>query len=339
MFNLHLAGPGISRARPERRRSGTGVVSGLVLAAMLVSLSGCASFRGSAEPVVPLARRLKETDRLHEVNALLHYYSSDAHTRGGLDQRSYRNYVADIYMSAADARYDEFKASLSRQSRGSNFGSAATVLLLNGLAVVSGVQGARALAMGSAVVTGTNSALSKDVFYDKTLQALLAAMDGNRSTVKIRIRDGLKRSPEEYSLQNAFDDIRDLEAQASLDRALQQITTLATTDAATKKAKLQTLYKAPILTAQEVEPLVAFKVQITGLQKSGKAEDLAALKAMAAAAGTTTDAPPRKIRSDLLDWLNKPEQEADLDETIARLNDAATATKPVATAPAAPGNP
>jgi hypothetical protein len=290
-----------------------------MLGMLLIAISACASLRGSAEPVVSLQERLKETQTLKESTALRRFYASSDVPRGGLTQENYRNYVSDIYLSAADARYDAFKASLSREVRGTGFGSNATVLVLNGVAVVSGIEGARALAVAANVVSGANSALAAHMFNDKTLQALLAAMEGNRTTVKIRIRTGLQRPVSEYSLRDALDDIRDLEAQASLDSAIQQLTSLATNDTAAKKATLTTLYTAPVLKQPVLDELSKIADYIDNLTAAAIADPakLKILNDMANAAHLTPGAAPQDTRDALLTWLDDPAQTADPAKVVA----------------------
>lgn len=281
---------------------------------MLIGLSGCASFRGSATPVVALNDRLAAVRSLSEKEALLQYYRLPATERA-----NYRDYVADIYMAAADARYDEFKANLSREVRGSNFGSTATVLALNGVAIVSGIEGARALAAASAVITGTNASLGKQVFFDKTLQALLAAMEGSRTSVKIRVHTGLRLPADQYSLRDALDDIRDLEAQASLDSAIQQVTALATADTAVKKATLKSLYTAPVLDPADVVRLSTLTAYIDKLAASAEPKDQAKLTDLAKGLKVDVGADATATSDNLVTWLNRLSKTADLDAVAAKM--------------------
>ena len=69
-----------------------------------------------------------------------------------------RDYVAGVYSRAADARYQAFRTSLSREMRGASFGANAAVLLMNGVAIVSGIEGARALAAARAEVPPSDHA-------------------------------------------------------------------------------------------------------------------------------------------------------------------------------------
>ena len=283
----------------------------------LLALGGCASFSGSAAPVVGLQTRLDAVKALPEDEALRQFASTASDARHGLDPKSYRNYVAGVYERAADAQYLAFRTSLSREAKGAGFGSGAAMLVMNGAAIVSGAEGARALA--AAVTSGTYSALSKEVFQDQTLQALLAAMDSRRATAKIALHKGLREEANVYTMRDAFDAIYDLERQASLDVAIQQLTTLAMEDAADQEAALQSLYQAPPLTQGQVAQLAPIVRFVTRLSASDQQADLAMLNAIAGVAGVTVSARPRETRNDIVEWLNAPAQTDDLDAVVARL--------------------
>lgn len=306
------------------RREGGRRLTVIAACGLLALLGGCASFSGSAEPVVGLQTRLDAVKALPEAQALREFGSTAVGARGGLTPRSYRDYVAGVYVRAADAQYLAFRTNLSREAKGAGFGTSTAILLMNGAAIVSGVEGARALAAAAAVTSGTYSALSKEVFQDQTLQALLAAMDSRRATAKITLQQGLQQKANVYSMQDAFDAIYDLERQASLDVAIQQLTTLATQDAAEQEAALQTEYLAPLMEDSEVDRLAAIVGYVTGLARSGQPADVDMLNRIAVAAGLTVsaDATPNDLRKAIGKWLNLPAQRSDLDTVIAKLKSA-----------------
>ena len=297
------------------------LLRGALAGALVAALAGCASFSGSAEPVVSLKTRLDAVKALPEADALAAFASGDDEDRGGLDPKSYRDYVAGVYVRAADAQYLAFRTNLSRETKGAGFGSSTAILVMNGAAIVSGVEGARALATAAAVTSGTYSALSKEVFQDKTLQALLAAMDSRRATAKIALQKGLQQPANVYTLRDAFDAIYDLERQASLDVAVQQLTTLATADAAAQEKVLKSLYQAPILTQAAVDRLAAILDYVDALAASNQRADLDMLNAIAAAPGIEVGVgdTPGKTRNNIVVWLNDPAQTADIDAVIAKL--------------------
>lgn len=283
------------------------------------TLTGCASFTGSAGPISQRSARLDAVKALPEAEALRKFYSPNNSDRGGLDPASYRNYVSAVYEGAADAQYQAFRTQLSREIKGSQFGSTVAVLLMNGAAIVSGAEAARALAAASAVTTGTQGSFSKDVVYEKTLQALFAAMDGRRTSAKIRLKAGRQQSADRYSLREAFDDIADLERQASLDVAVEQLTALATTDAAAKETVLKSLYQAPILTEPQATRLASIVDFVDSLAANPTPANVAVLNGIAGVAKVTVADTPAKTRNNIVFWLNAPEQTGDLAAVVTKL--------------------
>lgn len=216
------------------------------LAAIAVaSLGGCAALRSSAKPVTPIDTRVGYVAAYPEAEIYRNFFLSEdkcGSCRQGLSQTEYRNMIAALYMSAADARYEQFRTALAVEAKGTAFGGNLGVLLVNGIAVVSGNEARRALAAGSAVVAGGQAAVSKDLFVDKTLAAVLAAMDANRSEAKTTIVTKLRLDAMQYTLPDVMADIRHLEDQARLDAAIQKLTATASADAADKKRQLDVAY-------------------------------------------------------------------------------------------------
>lgn len=286
------------------------------------TLTGCASFSGTAKPIKEPSTRLAALGDISEKQALLNYYAKEDSSRDNLDRENYRNYVSAVYEGAADAQYQAFRVQLAREIKGTSFASTVGVLLMNGAAIVSGAEASRALAAGAAVTTGAYGSFSKDVLFDRTLQALLAAMDGRRSEAKIRLRAGRQLGVDRYSLRDAFDDIADLERQASLDVAVQQLSALATTDAAAKEKLLKSLYQVPLYTPAQEARLAPVINYVDALLKSNKDADVTMLKAIAMAAKIEIKEGEelRKTRNNIIDWLNRPEQVKNIDTVIANLN-------------------
>jgi hypothetical protein len=252
---------------------------------LLGSLTACASFSGSAKPVVPLRSRLDAVSALPESDALRRFASPDDAVRSGLDQKSYRNYVAAIYLRAADARYAAFRTRLSREAKGASFGANAAVLVMNGAAIVSGVEGARALAAAAAVTSGTYATFSKEVLYEKTLQAMLAAMDAQRALARGQLAAGLLLPADQYSLGDALADIERVEEQASLDVAVQHITALATADAKKQEAAVHSVFQVGVLREDTETRLAALNSFVETLAASTIQADKDMLEAMANALG------------------------------------------------------
>lgn len=217
----------------------------------LLATAGCTSLRGSAEPVIPVRERVNYVANYPEDTVYKTFFASKDNCssgerppvcRDGLTRVQYRNMITALYMSAADARYEEFRTRLSQEAKGTAFGGNIAILLMNGISVVSGNEARRALAAGSAVVAGGQASVSKDLFIDKALGAVLASMDGARAEAKTRIVEKLRLDADQYSLPEALADVRRVEEQARLDQAIQKLTSTAVADAEEKQKKLDAAY-------------------------------------------------------------------------------------------------
>src|SRR5437588_6320881 len=153
----------------------------LVLVASLLLLGACSTITGYPKSAV-------NDDT--EIAASQSYFSSDVRTkedtpsdttRGGLTRQQYRDAVVYGRLGVIDIRYREFEKALAAANSGVATGSDLTVLVLNGLGATTGAAAAKsALAAASAGVVGAKSAINTDLFYQKTLPALLAQMQAGR---------------------------------------------------------------------------------------------------------------------------------------------------------------
>jgi hypothetical protein len=205
----------------------------------LGSLGACASFSAMPEPVLTTQDAIDVTHDYPVHQALRRYHAPTDADREGLSPRHWRDMVVGVYLAAADARYQEFRANLSREMRGGNFGLDVAVLGISAAGTVSGQATANALAAITGALTGTRSALSKDVYFERTLPALVASMDASRTEVATRVHTGLTKPVEEYPLERAITDVLAYERAASLDQAIQRVTVSAAVDAATQQAAFQ----------------------------------------------------------------------------------------------------
>ncbi|WP_297512292.1 hypothetical protein [uncultured Caulobacter sp.] len=291
----------------------------MMLVGALAALTGCAAIRGAAKPVSPVDTRLALIKTYPEDQVYRAFYKlSDAcdagetACRGGLGRTDYRDMIVALYLSAADARYEEFRLSLSREAKGTAFGGNLAVLIMNGAAVVSGNEARRALAAGSAVVSGGQAAVSKDLFVEKTLPAVLASMDANRSTARAAIITKLRLGADEYTLPEAISDVRALEGQARLDEAVQTLTTTAAADAAAKKKVLDAAYMVKLQ-----GPLAARK---QALLLDLQALDDEKLGQAAQALGAPTAAGRAEQTARIRVWFNANVQsDAAFDQAVARV--------------------
>jgi len=136
-------------------------------------------------------------------------------------------------MLAYDVAYETFKQQLLTEGNSVNTIGDLVVLALSGLGATAGTATTKAaLAAASAGIVGAKTAISSDLFYQRTLPALIAQMDANRATAKAAILNGLSRPDTDYPLVRAFVDLQQLSDAGSMIGAVGTITG----DAAKKSA-------------------------------------------------------------------------------------------------------
>lgn len=236
-----------------RIRAGLGKA---LLLISLGSLGACASFSAMPEPVLKTQDVINITSDYPVNRALRLYHAPNDSDREGLSQRHWRDMVVGVYMAAADARYHEFRGNLSREMRGSNFGLDLAVLGLSGAGTVSGEATANVLAAITGALTGTRTALSKDVYFEQALPALVASMEAARIQVATRIHTGLTKPVDEYPLERAITDVLAYERAASLDQAIQRVTVGAAVDVATQQAAFARIERVSATVPAVERPLV-----------------------------------------------------------------------------------
>lgn len=300
-----------------RRARGALILRIMALTALLTGLAGCAALSGAAKPVSPVDTRLAFVKAYPEDRVYRAFYKladtcapNETACRDGLTRTDYRDMVVALYLSAADARYEQFRLALSREAKGTAFGGNLAVLIMNGAAVVSGDEARRALAASSAVVTGGQAAVTKDLFVEKTLPAVLASMDANRSTARAAIITKLRLGADRYSLPEAIADVRALEGQARFEEAVQTLTSTATANAADKKKQLDAAYAVKLQ-----GPLAARKqALLLDLQSLDNSQLGQAAQALGAPAATDRATQIANIRV----WMNSNVQdETSFDKAVA----------------------
>lgn len=126
---------------------------------------------------------------------------------------------------AYDIEFDAFERQLYGSGNAITTGSDLIVLILSGLAATTGDAGTKAaLAAASAGVVGAKGIINKDLYYQRTIPALLAQMEANRERAKLVILQGLSRSDAEYSLWIAYLDLDTLKNSGSIPGAIANIT-------------------------------------------------------------------------------------------------------------------
>ncbi|HEV2817221.1 MAG TPA: hypothetical protein VGW40_08380 [Allosphingosinicella sp.] len=200
--------------------------SGLCASLLLVSLASlgaCASFQAHPEPVLDTVSVVNSAN-INVRDVLSAFASEDPAPREGLTPKAYRDMVIGTYLMAADMRYLQFRRRLAAESRGSSLLLDIGILGLSGGASLATEATANALAAGAAGLTGTRAAVSRDIYFDRTIPAMIGVMDAERTRIRTLIVVNLRKSAEEYPLAVALSDVSSYEAAASLDAAIEILT-------------------------------------------------------------------------------------------------------------------
>jgi hypothetical protein len=209
----------------------------LALAVIFASttLGGCASVDGYQKSPEPSSVIKSRHLTYYGVNADAAYYSASGDARQVLrDQLVYGK------MQALEDDFIDFERSLNSAGNYVSLGSDLTVLVLNGIAATTGTAATKsALSAASAGVVGAQGAVNKDLYYQKTLSALICQMQANREKARLTIIQNLKQSDSAYPLNAAEIDLKRLEEAGSLVNAVNDIAQQASTSKQNSQAQIQ----------------------------------------------------------------------------------------------------
>ncbi len=145
-----------------------------------------------------------------------------------MKRQNIRDTVVLSRVRAYDLEFDEFERSLYKGGTALPTTADLVVLVLSGLGATIGAAPTKAaLSAASAGVIGAGGVVNKDLFYQKTLPALLSQMEANRTNVKKTIFTGLAQPDAKYGLLMADIDLDTLKSAGSVPSAISNITTQA----------------------------------------------------------------------------------------------------------------
>lgn len=194
----------------------------LMAAALLVALQGCASFQGA--PDWNRAQNAKEADPMFDA-AVERYYA----TTKPAQRLAARNLFIETRMVIINRSYVAFKESIYSQRVGSAVGTDLATILLGAAGAAVGDVGIKTGAAAlSAGLIGGKASIDKNLYFDRTLPAILAQMDGMRSQVRARILAGMSApDPNKYPMMQAASDLDDYFNAGTIPGAISAITTQA----------------------------------------------------------------------------------------------------------------
>jgi hypothetical protein len=192
----------------------------VILAISACSLAGCAPLIGypkdpentdaTLAALAPYFNGVKEADYLATADLAL--------------RTAKRNAIVLARLRGYDIEFYDFEQELYGQGNEITLGADLTALALGGLIATTGKAATKsALGAASAGVIGAKAAIDKDLFYQKTIPALLAQMEADRLKAILPITAGMKFSDAEYPLMQAYIDLDAYKNAGSIPAAINQI--------------------------------------------------------------------------------------------------------------------
>jgi hypothetical protein len=184
-------------------------------------LFACSSIQGYPYDPEDTAATLQRLNQYFDGSVEANYLSTpDDTTRTQL-----RNLIIYGRMRAYDIEFANFERALYSQGNSISVGSDFIALILAGLTATTGNAATKAaLGAASAGVLGANAAINKDLYYQKTIVALLAQMEANRAQAKVPIARGLSLPDSQYNLFQAYSDLDTYKNAGSIPGAISGIT-------------------------------------------------------------------------------------------------------------------
>lgn len=133
-----------------------------------------------------------------------------------------RNKNISLLVSAADARFYEFRRDILANARHSSAGSGILTLLMSIAGSMTGSPGVKQhYLLGTNLVNGVSSQYGQSYLHEKSVAALIATMDADRSAQLIVILNGMEDS--EYRGQTALLDLYKYLSAGTIESAVESI--------------------------------------------------------------------------------------------------------------------
>lgn len=189
-----------------------------------------------------------------------------------------RDTVVNGRLGIYDLRYQDFVAGLSREKQNLDV-SNDLLLLAFGLAgtVTSAVRAKTNLAAATAGIGGAKTSIDKHYFHEKTIAALVAAMDSQRATVRLRIMTGIQEPIDVYGLPQALSDLQSYYAAGTLHGATKAIQVDASEKEKSANIAIARLEK---VTEEAIDERKSIRLAIRALTANDIAKAKAALSSL-----------------------------------------------------------
>ena len=174
--------------------------------------------RGYPDRSGNLSAELKQLDQYHAPDIITQYNAS-------ADKRTFRDEVVNARLRAIDLYFGIFQQEVSKEKIGTEVATDWAVIALSGGGAVLPSAGTKTvLAAISGGLTGAKGSIYKNIFYDKTLTAMLSKMESLRKVELVKIRTGLQMDVTRYPLTQALIDLEDYYKAGTLPGAIMGVT-------------------------------------------------------------------------------------------------------------------
>ena len=219
------------------QRSINRVLAPYVLCLLCFALGACSTI-GGAPPRLTSIDVLSVEDPAYK-KALDDFYTQP--TEDG--QKKVRNQFVETRIAVIDHEYLKFRQSLYQGRVGAEVGTDLALLTFNGLgAVVSSTAAKTTYAAMSAALVGGKTSIDKNVYFERTVSALLSQMDTLRNNKKVSLFQGLTQPLANYPLSYAKAETDEYYLAGTIARAIQGVNL----DSAAASLKSETTLRAEI---------------------------------------------------------------------------------------------
>ncbi len=178
----------------------------LIILPLVLVVCGCVSIGGYPDRPESVTEKLRKLQELYFLPAKDVLADFDGQPDG--EKREYRDMVVHGRLLALDLQYGVFQEAIYREGIVSNLSIDVLGVAVGAAgAAVSDADTSKLLSALSGGISGTGTAINKNVYYERTLPALLALMDAKRDEVRAEILGGLTLNHLEYPLGRALADL------------------------------------------------------------------------------------------------------------------------------------
>ena len=289
--------------------------------------SGCATFNGAGKSVIDQypaqdpdgkgqvvvsdaggagapATGVQAADAAHRIPTLQELLTYNLGHGATIEEQ--RNAYLSREVIQIDEQYDRFVRTLYQNRTRTDLGTALLQLFLGVAGTLTDSTGVQKnYAAGSALITGGNVAIDKNVFLDKTVSAIISSMEAQRGRMLVRLRAGMNKSILEYPIVDAQADLYAYQRAGTMIGGLSFIEQVAKEDASDSRQAIEAL---PLLTETQMQEKKC--VSFSLIPPHADTLTMDGLTRAVAALATDADR-PASTRQAMIDYLKQRKSQPD----------------------------